>query len=409
MTPKDQRWQVLGVEAGKVFTPRASIDERSLFAGRDEQVQLICDVINQKGAHAILFGERGVGKTSLVSVLPTYLNNPAKELIMPRVNCDTMDTFATVWRKAFAQVEMTREVQSPGYGNTTRVEVEDPTLLLGDTVSPDSVRLALTILAKDAIPIFIFDEFDRLSVGPRRAFADTVKGLSDQHTGATIIAVGVADSVDSLIQEHQSVERALVQIRMPRMSAAEISQIIQIGLERLEMKIENKALARIINLAQGLPHYAHLIGLHAARFALDNRSTDLTVETIERAIDRAINNAQQSIRSAYEFATRSPRKDNLFADVLLSCALAQTNDLGYFAAQDVRRPLREITGKAYEIPTFAQHLNEFSDEKRGNILQKTGVKRRFRYRFTNPLLQPFVIMRGMKDQRITGESLITFS
>src|SRR5208282_2110713 len=130
-------------------------------------------------------------------------------------------------------------------------------------------------------------------------------------------------------------------------------------LQRLEMEIDAKALERIVKLAQGLPHYAHLIALHATRLALDNRSKKLTVQTVENAINRAIDGAQQSIRSAHEFAIRSPRKENLFSDVLLSCALAKTNELGYFAAQDVRQPLRKITGRSYEIPTFAQHLNEF--------------------------------------------------
>jgi Cdc6-like AAA superfamily ATPase len=406
MTPEEQRWQNLGLEAGKVFTPRTAIDARSLFAGRDVQVQLIVDVVNQRGAHSILFGERGVGKTSLVSVLPEFLSNPVSELVIPRVNCDTLDTFESVWHKAFEQVELTRSIPRVGFAENTVDETFKSSDLLGESVSPDSVRRALTLLAERAIPIFIFDEFDRLSLEPRRAFADTIKGLSDHGTPATVILVGVADSVDYLIQEHQSVERALVQIRMPRMSPSEITQIIQTGCKTLGMEIEDAALKRIITLAQGLPHYAHLIGLHSVRLALDDHSLTVDAETIDRAVDRAIANAQQSIQSAYEYAIRSPRKENLFSDVLLSCALAQANELGYFAAQDVRPVLRRITGKNYEIPTFAQHLNEFCDDKRGPILQKSGIKRRFRYRFINPLLQPFVIMRGIKDGKISGDALI---
>jgi len=159
---------------------------------------------------------------------------------------------------------------------------------------------------------------------------------------------------------------------------------------------------RVAKLSQGLPHYAHLIGLYASRAALDEKKTEITTDIIEKAIDRSISGAQQSIRSAYEYAIRSPRKENLFSDVLLSCALADTNELGYFAAQDIREPLRQITGRRYEIPSFARHLNEFCEVKRGPILQKTGSKRRFRYRFINPLLQPFVIMQGMKNGRISS-------
>jgi hypothetical protein len=62
--------------------------------------------------------------------------------------------------------------------------------------------------------------------------------------------------------------------------------------------------------------------------------------------------------------------------------------------------MQMITGKPYEIPSFAQHLNEFSDPKRGNILKKIGASRRFRYRFSNPLMQPFVVMTGFADGKI---------
>lgn len=352
----------------------------------------------------MLYGERGVGKTSLVNVLADFLGKP--NILAPRINCDSMDTYESIWRKAFEQVAVTK--QQPGVGfvaeqTTARVEVGD---LLGSSVSPDVVRRALTSVSEMAgATIFIIDEFDRLALEPRRAFADTIKALSDHDVRATLVVVGVADSVEQLIAEHESVERALVQIQMPRMSGDEIKQIIETGLVKLGMSATHTAVRHVIKLAQGLPHYAHLLGLHAVRAAVDTKSLEVGVVAVRKAIDRAIKGANQSVRTSYEQAIRSARKDNLFADVLLSCALADTSDLGFFAAQDVRGPMQRITGRSYEIPSFAQHLNEFCDEKRGPILQKTGSRRLYRYRFINPLLQPYVIMQGIQSERITGSFL----
>jgi hypothetical protein len=42
-------------------------------------------------------------------------------------------------------------------------------------------------------------------------FRSLIKVLSDNSVPATLVLVGVADSVDALIVEHQSIERALVQ------------------------------------------------------------------------------------------------------------------------------------------------------------------------------------------------------
>jgi DNA polymerase III gamma/tau subunit len=54
---------------GEVFTPSAPIDNQALFAGRVNQLNRIIGAVSQRGQHAILFGERGVGKTSLANVL----------------------------------------------------------------------------------------------------------------------------------------------------------------------------------------------------------------------------------------------------------------------------------------------------------------------------------------------------
>jgi len=184
------------------------------------------------------------------------------------------------------------------------------------------------------------------------------------------------------------------------MADTEIAEIVTKGLHSLEMEITPTALTRIEKLSQGLPHYAHLLSLYASRAALDGESMKIDAHAIDIAIQKATSGVQQTILSAYEAAITSARKDNLFADVLLACALAETSELGKFAASDVRGPLRRITQTDYEIPTFAQHLNEFSDEKRGRILVKTGTPRLYRYRFRNPLMQPYVIMQGIKSNRI---------
>jgi Cdc6-like AAA superfamily ATPase len=391
----------LSLEAGKVFTPSAPIDERSLFAGRTEQVRKIVDAVNQKGQHAVVYGERGVGKTSLSNVLSSFLALPGT-VLSPRVNCDVTDTFDSVWKKVFARIQLNQSTRGSGFVGDLEREY-DATELFPGKISPDAVMRALITITRGAVPILIIDEFDRVPQEVRRALADTIKTLSDHAVAATVVLVGVAESLESLIEEHQSIERALVQIPMPRMSVPEIHQIIDTGLGRLGMTIDQAALNRISVLSQGLPHYAHLIGLYATRTALDSLSMHINEDTIDSAIGKAIEAAQQSVRVAYHKAIRSPRKDNLFADVLLACALAQTDELGEFAAQDVREPMLRITGKHYEIPSFAQHLNEFSESTRGAILRKSGTKRKFRYKFTNPLMQPYVIMQGFASSRMTRE------
>jgi Cdc6-like AAA superfamily ATPase len=354
------------------------------------------EAITQKGQHAIVFGERGVGKTSLANVFSSFLSQPADAILATRVNCDSMDSFDTVWRKALDQFRLT--TVTPGFDDRKRSFRSAD--LLGEPVRPDSVRRVLEIVSQSSLPILIIDEFDRLSEASRRAFADTIKTLSDYAVRATVVIVGVADTVDELIHEHQSIERALVQIRMPRMSPQEVEEIVATGLTRLEMEIEPAALRRISGLSQGLPHYTHLLCLHASRAALEADTLTITEAIVDEAITRAIEGAQHSIRAAWREAVRSARKDGAFEDVLLACALAEADELGFFSAQDVRAPLKAITGRPAEAASFTRQLNELCDASRGGILQRVGQERRYRYRFVNPLMQPFVVMNGVRNKRI---------
>jgi hypothetical protein len=61
--------------------------------------------------------------------------------------------------------------------------------------------------------------------------------------------------------------------------------------------------------------------------------------------------------------------------------------------------------KPYDIPAFSRHLKDFCEKKRGAILQKSGTARRYRFRFVNPLMQPYVVMHGLSAGLIDATAL----
>lgn len=386
----------------KSFSPSAPIDQQALFAGRLTQLVTVMNAINQKGQHAILFGERGVGKTSLARVLSRGLVVNDQPMLVASLNCDSGMTFSDLWRHVLREIVLTSTKLGMGFLSEPSTVSSNIAEMLPEKVTPADVRHVLSHFGKTLI---VFDEIDRLH-DPEVAtlLADTIKALSDHAVDVTLLLVGVADTVDSLIAEHQSIERALVQVRMPRMSPPELEQIIDKGLKPAGMVIEPAAKSRIVALSQGLPHYTHLLALSAAQRAAIADRLEVTVPDVRTAIDSALANAQQSIVGGYHRATASPR-ENLYPQVLLACALAQPDNLGYFAAVDVRSPLSAIMKKPYDIPAFSQHLNAFCEGTRGPVLQRTGTARRYRFRFVNPLMQPYVVMDGIKKGLITDEGL----
>ncbi|MGA2035852.1 MAG: AAA family ATPase [Thermoguttaceae bacterium] len=402
----DEHRMNLMVHAGEVFSPTAPIDKRDLFAGRIQQLMKVMDVTNTRGQHAVIFGERGVGKTSLANIVTEVLaSGGAGSVVSVKVNCSSDDTFYTMWRKILREVVIDEDsgAATVGFRAKPRTKQKTADSLLPDKPAPSDARRAVERLGEC---VLIFDEFDRLGRGKSTAlFADTIKELSDVAAPATVIIVGVASSIDGLIKEHRSVERALCQILMPRMTNDELGEIVQKALGQLEMDIDSDARNLIVALSQGLPHYTHLLGKAACRSALEKNSLRITAAHVKSGIARALEDTQQSVRTSYQEATTSPRKDTLFKQVLLACALAPVDDLGYFFSADVRDPLSTIAGKHYDIPGFSQHLDKFSSDRRGNVLEKAGTQRRFRFRFQNPLLQPYVIMRGIVERLLSGDAL----
>lgn len=386
----------------EAFSPSAPIDQQALFSGRLSQLTDVLNAINQKGQHAILFGERGVGKTSLARVMSRAVIVDGKALLNTSINCDPSMTFSSLWHKLVREISLHQSKPGVGFMAESQNVASPIGGMLPETVTPDDVRFLCTRLGKALI---VIDEIDRLAdTSVTALLADTIKTLSDHAVDTTMLLVGVADSVDSLISEHHSVERALVQVRMPRMSRPELHDIIDKGLQPAAMTISVEAKQKIAALSQGLPHYTHLLALNAAQRAATVGRTEVTLQDVKTAIDSALARAQQSIISAHHKATNSPR-ENLYPQVLLACALAQQDQLGYFAAVDVRNPLSTIMKRAYDIPAFSQHLNAFCEPTRGPVLQRTGTARRFRFRFCNPLMQPFVIMDGIKKGMITERDI----
>lgn len=386
------------LQAGQIFTPGSPVNERDLFAGRIDQLRRIFEAVTQRGYHAVLYGDRGVGKTSLANILmATFGDN----FVIAKVNCDANDTFSKVWHKAFRDIHFSQVQMGIGFNasqTTSEVAVSETLPLV---IQPDDVRRSLKTISAEKPALIILDEFDRITdKNVSVMVSDTIKALSDFGISASVLVIGVADSIDQLISGHLSIERALVQIHMPRMSIDEISQILEKGMTRLDMQMDGSAAALLQSLSQGLPYIAHLLALHSTRAALAARSLTVTLDHANAGVVSSLEQWQESTKTAYYDAVKSQQPGAIYREVLLACAMAEVDDLGFFSAAAVRLPLSNIAGRTLDIPNFSRHLKEFSESGRGKIIKRVGAARRLRYRFASPLMRPYVIMRGYSEKLI---------
>jgi hypothetical protein len=406
----------LSMRAGKAFQPRAPISTREFFAGRWEQLTTVVDAVGQTGLHIVLFGERGVGKTSLANIIDPLLyvmeetvggQTPEPRLVV-KVNTHKGDSFPVVWTRVFEEVAWFEDKPVMGIlAPTEKSRVSLKTAFgISDSPSIDDVR---RVLAKLPRSVVIFDEFDRGSPTLRTHFTDLIKSLSDYAVDVTIVLVGVSDTVDHLISDHASIVRALVQIQLPRMKEKELNEILEKGSKVLELQFTNEASSLIVRMSQGLPHYTHLIGLHSTREALKRLSRTIDVQDVHKSFDKAVKQAVQSIQEKYLRATHSAHKDALYDKVILGCATASsaaTDALGYFYPSDMVESQCAILDRPnVSIATFQKHINEFCEEGRGPVLERHGQPRAYKYRFMDPLLPPYIFMTAMRNGLISTNQL----
>ena len=278
---------------------------------------------------------------------------------------------------------------------------------LGETLGIDDVR---RVLSQMPGAVFIIDEFDRAKRETSKDFTDLIKTLSDLGIDCTVILVGVSETVGNLVTDHASINRAIVQIRLERMKTKELLVILQNAERALQIKFAQDAANLIVHVSQGLPHYTHLIGLHAVR-ALTERveSDEVRRDDVLSALKRAVKLAEQTVTEEYSTATHSAHRDALYRHVLLACALtaASSHDaLGYFNPSSVVQPLEEILRKTVTIATFTNHLGEFCQDKRGSVLERDGQPWGYRYRFRDPLLVPFVFMNAVEGHLLSDVDLV---
>jgi Cdc6-like AAA superfamily ATPase len=391
----DVRRYTLIAEINEAFTPGSPIDNEGLFAGRKRQREKLVATIFQKGEHAVLFGERGVGKTSLANILFDLLVVMGKfRYQRAKINCSSEMTFEDIWRSIFKSLTCQN-------GENDTITLDE---LLPDNPTSENIREVFQRLNDRSI--IIIDEVDRLE-DPTidKNLADTIKTLSDNAIGTTLILVGVADSIDQLFAEHRSIERCIVQVPMRRMLKSELIEIIDKRLSLCQgFFIDSDVRERIADYSQGLPYYTHLIARESALQAIRAERTNITMEDLEGAIKEIVDDKLESNWSEYNFATEAPR-GKIFKPVLLSCALARKNEQQWFYARDIVSPLKLIAKRKYDIPAFSQHLKSFCEVDRGGILERKGPPRKVQYRFTKPLMEPYVILRGLADGLIAEKQL----
>src|SRR5215211_1726976 len=111
--------------------------------------------------------------------------------------------------------------------------------------------------------------------------------------------MGVAENIAGLISDHASINRALVQIPLSRMSNSELGEIIQKRASRTVMRFSGDAMWTIITLSRGLPYFTQTLSKHAALHAIADRRLVVSNEDVESSMQSFINDSERLFKDRY--------------------------------------------------------------------------------------------------------------
>jgi len=377
-----------------VFTPSSPIKDPDNLKGRDKEIEAILTTLISKGRHGLIFGDRGIGKSSLaISSLNGALKSKIHKGTIIKVQCGESSTFEKIIKKAliesdedYASYKMEETIKTTGSLGVPKVisgerQVEIKKIIEKEKIDPQQAADAI----KDLNAILLIDEFDVTSEEVKKSVAELIKQLSDNESKIKIIIVGISKDGASLVAQHPSVTRCLDEIKLERVSNADIKNIIDDGEGKLGIEFDPEIKEKIIKISNGFPYFTHLLGLKCAEVALSENKSKVDESIFKEALNLAVKSSEGSLIRDYELAIKSSR-NNKYSKILLAAAKIKSSS---FTTKEWIERIEEETGVTYNNQSMSNFIGRLMSADKGGTIEKVshGV-----YRIKDPRMASFIIM-----------------
>lgn len=335
------------------LTPSDTIKTPERLFGRAKNLRVIDRALNSAGRQIFIYGDRGVGKTSL-ALTAAYVH-ASTESPPIHVMCSKTGTFAQVIQAiGNAQIPIADRVEKPATGGGlnlnvpglggvgfTRSSRSTPTI-----AAPASLNDALDVVRyvaskRKGQTIVIIDEMERIeSPDEREKFAEFIKNIPELDGNVRFIFCGIATDVNELLQSHPSAGRILENVPLERLHHSDLWKILTNVGKKLGVEIQQESLTRIGQISDGFPHYVHLIGesLFWSMFDDSNEVTKSDAPHFREGIKGALQRTEATLRAQYDKATQKYRNTEEYEEALWALA-DSTSD---------RRQIAEIYESSYK-------------------------------------------------------------
>lgn len=301
-----------------IFRPSAPTENPKRFVGRKKQMEDIGKSLLAPGRHIVVFGGRGVGKTSLIKIATKVFEN-ADDYKIIEYRCSHSDTISNLIYKLLSATGLLNlnEVTGYSYETTINVGAKLP-IVKGGTKTTKKTNVSVKELVESSLTpdsiaskfknlkcIFIIDEFDLIEdPSIKKLVAEIIKTLSDYLSPLKLIISGVSNSAIALLGEHRSTIRNLAEINVPYMTNAELLEIINIGIGELNFGFSDELKTLITMLSCGLPYFTHLLCEELCIYGFTKSENTLSVEHLCKVLKDVLSKVSEVFASEYNSATK---------------------------------------------------------------------------------------------------------
>lgn len=377
---RDDRFATVRMKLRSAYTPSQPVFDPRMFAGRLGVLKASIRAIEDQRLHLVIYGERGIGKTSLLHMLASAARTA--RYIVVYLSCGAASNFDETFRAVATHIPL---LFHSDYGPTA-AEAESGASVAGLLASGPLLPRQFGDLCSKLTGtrmLIVLDEFDRASDPQfRRDVAELMKILSDRLVRVQLVVAGVAADLAELVEHIPSVRRNILAIPVPLMSNEEVEELVRNGERTAGITVPPASREHIVQISSGSPYIANLICHHAALEALDHGRMEVSPQDVSTALDQAL----------AELATRLSKnaldhinsiKGESSAELLSLIAAASLSGGGEFDL-----PLIESmagSAKAALCITFAAQL-----AARGVLVNERGGSARKRYGFVEDAVPSYV-------------------
>lgn len=389
----------------RVLSPSNAIQTVELLHGRSKHLDDIRQALYSPGRQVFIYGDRGVGKTSLAQTaafqrqstdgFPIAVSCSAGGSCFELVRDIAQEAFPLDPRTRKTTKQKTFKFMFKGAGKSTKASEEQEAFQLPGSLNEAVQMMHFVASNHSSQCCVIIDEFDQVTdPSEQKMFANLVKQIADKKVPISIIFCGIGSSLDDLFSSHLSTHRYFHTAKLDRLSYDFRLEIIDQAARHVQIDTDETTRWRIAMISDGFPHYVHLVTekLFWRVYRAENGGR-VTGDLFEQALHDAVEGLEAEIKKPYD---RAAKKYTNACEPILWAA-ADGDDLQRPSRdiwQSYLRIMKDLRSPPLDKPKFNAQMNNLKKEASGKILTAT---RAGWYEYTEKVVRGYARLKALQS------------